>query len=138
MKTMFKSLCAAVLAATLILTPAYAQKEKSSSSSSKSSTSAEKAKRYPIHGKIVAVDKSANTFTLKGAKGDRVIKVNSDTKITSHGKPATLDAAVVGQDAGGYVEKQSDGSVLALSARFGSKEANEPAGAQTPKKYKKY
>jgi hypothetical protein len=88
--------------------------------------------RYPIHGKLAAVDKAGKTFTIKGAEKDRVFKVNAQTKITKHGKTATLADAVVGEDVGGYVEKQSDGSVLALSVRFGPKPADEADEVKKP------
>jgi hypothetical protein len=83
--------------------------------------------RYPISGKLAGVDQAAKTFTLKGAKQNRVFKVNAQTKITRHGKTATLADAVVGEEVGGYVEKQGDGSLLALSVRFGPK---APAGGK--------
>ncbi len=90
--------------------------------------------RYPINGKLAAVDQAGKTFTLKGAQKDRVFRVNAQTRITKHGKTATLADAVVGEDVGGYVEKQNDGSVLALSVRFGAKPFNKPGDSGPAKK----
>jgi hypothetical protein len=77
--------------------------------------------RYPVRGKLVAVDKAGKTITLKGATKDRVFKTNAQTLITKLGKSATLADAVPGDEVAGYAERQPDGSVLALKLRFGPK-----------------
>jgi hypothetical protein len=122
MKTTMKAAVLLVLGAALTLTvPARAAEKTVPATPAKGAGTEAKATRYPINGKLAAVDKLAKTFTLKGAETNRVFKVNAKTKITKHGKPATLADAVVGEDVGGFVEKQADGSVLALSVRFGPK-----------------
>jgi hypothetical protein len=97
-----------------------------------------KATRYPIRGKLVAIDKAARTFSLGSSKAPRIYKVSGETKITKNGKAALLSDAVVGEDVGGYVEKQADGTLKVLSVRFGPKPASatasNPAHKQTSPK----
>ena len=92
-----------------------------------------KTSRYPIRGKLKAVDASGHTFTLAGAEKDRVFKTTAQTEIIRQGKPATLAEAVVGDEVGGLVEKQSNGTVVVLKVRFGPK-TEEEQKATTPKR----
>ncbi|MBM3879939.1 MAG: hypothetical protein FJ387_09505 [Verrucomicrobia bacterium] len=88
--------------------------------------------RYPIRGKLKAVDTTAKTFTLAGAEKDRVFKTNAQTVFTKGDKTAALVDGKPGDEVGGLVEKQPDGSVLALRVRFGPKPDAAPSatGAQ--------
>jgi len=92
-----------------------------------------KTSRYPIRGKLKAVDTVANTFTLAGTDKDRVFKTTAQTEIIRQGKPATLAEATVGEEVGGLVERQSDGSIVALKVRFGPKTEEEKT-TTTPKR----
>lgn len=92
-----------------------------------------KLSRYPIRGKIKAVDLEAQTFTLGGTK-DRVFKVTPQTETVKDGRPATLADARVGDEVGGLAQQQSDGSVVALKVRFGPKTEDEQSGSKTPKR----
>lgn len=83
--------------------------------------------RYPIRGRLKAVDEDAQTFTLAGSAKDRVFEVTEQTELIRDGKPATLADAVVGDLVGGYVERQADGSIVVLKARFGPKTDAEKA-----------
>jgi len=126
-------LTSAALATVFAFAVAIQAAEKTpSAGAAKPATPDKKSTHYPIHGKLSAVDRTAKTFTLKGAQKDHVFKVNAETKITRHGKPATLADAVVGEDVGGYVEKLPDGSVLALSVRFGPKPDDGAHDARPP------
>jgi hypothetical protein len=80
----------------------------------------------PFRGKVSAVDKAAMTFTV----GERTFQVNSETKITKGGKPATLGDAAVGDEVGGRYKKTEDGKLVTLSVRFGPK----PEGEEKPEK----
>ena len=93
-----------------------------------------KTSRYPIRGKLKAVDTAANTFTLAGTDKDRVFKTTAQTEIIRQGKPATLAEAVIGEEVGGLVERQSDGSAVALKVRFGPKTEEEKKTTTTPKR----
>jgi len=92
-----------------------------------------KLSRYPIRGRLKAVDTSARTFTLSGADKDRVFKTTTQTEIIRGGQPADLAAAVIGDEVGGLVERQGDGSLVALKVRFGPKTEDEKT---TPPKRK--
>mgnify|MGYP001615332736 FL=1 len=99
-------------------------------------TAAEKGKEkkksdtFPFNGKVTAVDKTAKTFSLAGKDKPRVFEITSQTKITKAGKPAILDDAVVGEDAGGVAKRGADGKNEAVSVRFGPK----PEGSGDKKK----
>ncbi len=96
----------------------------------------DKTTKFPFHGKLSAVDVGAKTFTLEG-KTPRVFHVIEQTKIMKNGQVATLPDAKAGEDVGGYTEKAADGTLTALSVRFGPKPEKEgaapaPAEAATP------
>lgn len=94
----------------------------------------EKVKKIPFHGKLSAVDTSAQTITLVGKKSTRVFHLTSTTKITDGtGAPSSLAAATVGEDVGGSYDKAT---MTLFSVRFGAKTgsgkseaAEEPAPA---------
>lgn len=138
MKKTFRTAISAVVAAALLalaLNSGAAEKTlPSTGDKGKGAATPTKATRYPITGKISDVNKVAKTFSIKGAEKDRVFKVNAQTKITKHGKPATLADAVVGEEVGGYVEKQTDGSVVVLSVRFGPKPEEDRKDKEPAKK----
>lgn len=93
-----------------------------------------KTSRYPIRGKLKAVDTASRTFTLSGTDKDRVFKTTTQTEILRQGKPVTLAEAEVGEEVGGLVERQTDGSVVALKVRFGPKTEQEKKTTTTPKR----
>ena len=78
------------------------------------------AKAGPFHGKLVAVDKVAKTITV----GKRTFQITSESKLKKNGKAATLEDAVVGETASGYV-KPSEGKLVATTVNFGPKSASE-------------
>lgn len=99
---------------------------------------AAKVKKLPFHGKLQAVDTSANTITIEG-KTPRVFHLTPTTKITDgSGAPSSLSAAVVGEDVGGSYEKDSAGTMTLFSVRFGAKTGGKAAAtaaaapAETP------
>ena len=84
-------------------------------------TAAPKEKKIPFHGKLMAVDGTANTITIEG-KTPRVFHLTPTTKITDgSGAPSTLLAAVVGEDVGGSYSKDAAGTMNLFSVRFGAK-----------------
>jgi hypothetical protein len=90
-------------------------------------TTATKVKKLPFHGKLAAVDTSAQTITLSG-KSARVFHLTADTKITDGtGAPSTLSAATVGEDVGGSYTKDATGTMTLYSVRFGAKDGSKPA-----------
>jgi len=68
----------------------------------------------PARGKLTAVDKAAKTVKV----GERTFHVTTETRIQKTGKPATLNDAVVGEDAGVFYKDEA-GKLMALSLRFG-------------------
>jgi hypothetical protein len=90
-----------------------------------------KPKKIPFHGKLQAVDTSADTITIAG-KTPRVFQLTSTTKITDGaGNPSTLAAATVGEDVGGSYEKDASGTKTLFSVRFGAKTGTAKAAAST-------
>jgi hypothetical protein len=80
----------------------------------------------PFHGKLVAIDKVGKTITV----GKRTFQITSDTKLKKGGKPATLEAGVVGEMVSGYVKPSADGKLVASSVNFGPKTTGEAEGKQ--------
>jgi hypothetical protein len=71
----------------------------------------------PFHGKVAAVDKQARTIQV----GKRTFYVGPECKLTKAGKPAKLEAAVVGEECGGYMKPSPDGRLVATTLRLGPK-----------------
>jgi hypothetical protein len=95
---------------------------------------ATRANRYPIRGKIKAIDLNNRTLTLSGSGQNRVFVTDAATAFTRNGKPAKLEDGVPGEEIGGLAEKQADGTVLAVKVRFGPKPAaTKPAGGSARK-----
>ena len=88
----------------------------------KGEKAAKKQGSLPFHGKVGAVDKTAKTITVGGL----VFQVTSETKITKADKPATMDAASVGEEIRGSYKKTENGKLVAVLIRIGPKpEAGE-------------
>ena len=84
----------------------------------------------PVRGKLAAVDKAAKTITI----GQTTIQITADTKFQKAGKDATLDDAVVGEEAMATGKKKEDGKFVAKMVRFGPKPEGEAKGAGKKKK----
>ena len=80
-----------------------------------------RANRYPIRGRLKAIDVNTRKLTLSGSGQNRVFATDTETTFTRNGKPAKLEDGVPGEDVGGLAEKQPDGTVLAVKVRFGPK-----------------
>jgi len=92
-------------------------------------TAAAKVKKIPFHGKLAAVDTSAQTITLSG-KSARVFHLTAETKITDGtGAPSTLASATVGEDVGGSYTKDAAGTMTLYSVRFGAKTGSKAAAS---------
>lgn len=97
-----------------------------------------KPKAIPFRGKIGAVDKTAKTITLD-EKNKRVFQISSETKMTKDEKPATFDAAAVGDYITGQYTKDENDKLTAKVIKFGMKpptksDATAAPAAPTPKK----
>ena len=83
-----------------------------------------KPRHVPFHGKVDTLDKAAGTLKI----GERTFHVTSGTKITKAGKPATFDAAVVGEEVGGAYLMGDGGRLEIMSLRIGPKPAKDSKG----------
>lgn len=97
---------------------------------SNGSDPAPKTRAIPFRGKIGAVDKTAKTITLD-EKTKRVFEITSDTKLTKDGKPATFDAAVVGDYITGQYIKGDGDKLIAKSIKFGMKPTPKKGASNT-------
>ena len=84
-----------------------------------------KAGHLPLRGKVVSVDKAANTIKV----GEHVYYVVGTTKVMKTGKTATLDDVTVGEMVGGAY-KDNGGKLELLSLNI------SPAPAKKPKEDK--
>jgi len=117
----------AILALPLGLVAQNTNKPVAEKKPSPSGTDSEKApKAGPFHGKLVAVDSAAKTISV----GKRTFQITSETKLKKDGKPATLDAGVVGEVVSGYVKPSPDGKLVATTVTFGPKPVGEPGDKQ--------
>ena len=90
--------------------------EKKSAAGKKDSAVKQKA-AHPFRGKLAAVDKIAKTIKV----GQSTYQINSETKITKAGKPATLEDGVIDEPVSGFVKPTDDGKMTATTVRFGAK-----------------
>ena len=85
----------------------------------------DKSGHLPFHGKVVSVDKAANSIKV----GERVFYVVGTTKVNKTGKKATLDDVTVGDEVrGAYTD--NGGKLELLSLGIG------PAPEKKPKETK--
>ena len=86
---------------------------------------APKAKRdwYPFHGFVFAVNKQANTISLKKKEGERVLKLDAKSTLEISSKPAGIGSVKVGDYAHGKLHKDSAGNDISkdtnVSPRLG-------------------
>ena len=81
----------------------------------------------PFHGKLAAVDTIGKTITI----GTRTFQITPTTLLFKDGKPATLSAGVLGENASGYFKTGPDGKLNATKVTFGTKPA-KAAKAKSP------
>jgi hypothetical protein len=85
---------------------------------------AHKKNGLPFHGKIAAVDTTAETLTV----GSLTIEVTSATKISKDGKKSALADLTVGEAVTGYYKKDDAGKLTATTIHAGKKaEKMKPA-----------
>ena len=126
-----RTLTLASLLAAFAITPTFT----ASAAEKKAEKKEEKGKggSYPYAGKISAVDKAAKTVTIKKTEASRTYEITAETKISKAGKPATLDDAVVGEEAAAYGHDEG-GKHIAQSLRLGPKPDAKGDSSGTPKK----
>jgi hypothetical protein len=87
----------------------------------------------PFRGHLVAVNKGAKSVTV----GKRVFFVTAETKILKAGKAATLDQAVVGEEASGGFKTADDGRLIATKLNLGPKMVVVKGDSNSTEKKKK-
>jgi hypothetical protein len=105
-------LLAAALVASLALGATSVRADDMASTNSMTTTSTKKMMKTPYKGTITAVDAAGMKVTLKGAKGDMTLLVNSATKFK--GGKALSDFAVGDTVTGSYM-KDDAGTMTACS-----------------------
>jgi hypothetical protein len=139
MKTnMLRIITLSLLAAAIAVAPSKAQGQETEKGKpaveKKEPPKGEKKKGVPpLVGKLAAVDKTAKTITI----GQSTVQITSETKIEKAGKPATLDDAVVGEEAMVRYKKTEDGKMEAIVVRLGPKPAKPEGEAGGEKKKSK-
>lgn len=128
------SLVAGALAGAPVLraADAAAKTDKQAPETAQDSAEKTKAKRdsYPFSGYVSSVDKQAMTISLKKKEGERVLKVDSKSKLELNGKPALFGSVQVGDYAHGTLHKDAAGKEVINSAKF-DKEAPRKTGKKT-------
>jgi hypothetical protein len=92
-----------------------------------------KKESYPFHGIIASVDNQAKTITLKKKTGERVLSIDSASKLIVEGKPATLSDVKPEFYAHGSVHKPNGKDEVIIKASFDKEPpAKKGAGAPAP------
>ncbi len=76
--------------------------------------------RIPYHGKVVAIDPSAKTFSLNGKSKERVFNITETTRITRDGIATDISALILGEEVRGQASKNTD-KWDAVSVMMGAK-----------------
>jgi len=126
-KLLLTSFCVGLLVGGTISTVSAAPKDTNTPAAAASAT---KAKHAPFRGTVEAVDTSAKTITLKGAK-HQVIGITDQTKITKDGQPATMKDITVGTLVTGSKKETTAGTWEAGSLKIGG--AAKPAADKATK-----
>ena len=73
---------------------------------------------YPFVGQVVAVNTTAKTVILKKAEGERVLRLDGSSTLSSRGKVATLADIKVGDYAHGKLHKNGRDEEVITDAKF--------------------
>jgi hypothetical protein len=108
-----------LVAAALALTPTFSYAQDATNAPTGQTPAPKKHKSTPFHGKVDAVDASAQTLTA----GTLTITITSKTKIsnTATGEPAVLSDITVGEFVSGAYKKSSDGTLQATTIHIGKR-----------------
>lgn len=124
MKIKLTSLAAwALAAAALITTPALSQTTDPTNTPAPMAPTPQPNHRLPFHGKVVAVDTNAMTFTA----GSTTFAISSTTKIVKGGKPAVLEDLAAGDLVSGFYTKDDAGKATAKLVRVAPPKKQAPA-----------
>ncbi len=115
-----------LVAAALAFTPSFGFTQDTTNAPAQS-PAPKKHKSPPFHGKVAAVDLTAQTLTV----GTLTITVTSTTKISkaATGEAATFSDITVGEFISGTYKKTSDGTLNAKTIHIGKKAAKKKTSA---------
>jgi hypothetical protein len=82
---------------------------------------------FPLQGRIKAIDKEANTLTIK----DETFQITADTIITRRGKHTTLADGELGELVDGTYRKDADGKLKAVQLIFPPRHLAPPNQSKT-------
>lgn len=123
-----------LVAAALALVPSISRSQDASSTTNAPAQTPPKKHHgaIPFHGKVVAVDTSAETLTV----GKLILNITSTTKISNatNGEPAILSDIVVGENVGGSYKKDAAGQLNAQTIHIGikaKKKKSDDSGTST-------
>jgi len=107
-----------LVAAALVLTPSFGFAQDATNAPAQSAAP-KKHKYTPFHGKVSAVDPTAQTLTV----GTLTITITPSTKISkaATGEAATFEDITVGEFVSGAYKKTSDGTLKATTIHIGKK-----------------
>lgn len=118
MKKHLVKLSLLALAVALIGSPAIVRAQDTASNAPAGTEAPVKKKKggaLPFHGKVVAVDTTANTVTV----GKLTLSITEKTKIKKDGQTAAISDITVGETIKGAYKKGAEGKLTAVSINFG-------------------
>jgi len=115
-----------LVAAALAFTPSFGFAQDDTNAPAQSAAP-KKHKSPPFHGKVAAVDATAQTLTV----GTMTITVTSSTKISqaATGEAATFSDITVGEFVSGTYKKGHDGELKATTIHIGKKAGKKKSSA---------
>ena len=120
MKKSILKLTLLTLAVALLGTPAVIRAQDASSNAPATTAPAGKKQHgLPVHGKIAAIDTTANTVTI----GKLTLNITEKTKIKKSGAVATISDLTVGDLARGFYKKDAEGKLNLTTLTIGAKKA---------------
>lgn len=113
-----------LVAAALAFTPSFGFAQDATTNAPAQSVAPKKHKYTPFHGKVSAVDPTAQTLTV----GTLTIAVTSTTKISNAatGEAATFEDITVGEFVSGAYKKTADGTLKASTVHIGRRVKKTP------------
>jgi len=129
MKTQVSQIAGLALLATALLVAPTITRAEDATNPPAAQAPAPKKHSLPFHGKVVSVDATAMTFTVK----TQTFSMTSATKITKDGKPAVFSDITVGANVSGAYKIDDAGKLNATSVKVGPpKKQNTPAATPAP------
>jgi hypothetical protein len=114
-----------LIAAALVAVPSVSRAADATNPPAATTPAPKKHGGIPFHGKVVAVDTNAMTFTV----GTMTIAITSETKITKDDQPAVFADITVGEAIRGSYKKDDAGKLNATTVRIGENKKQKSAAS---------